>query len=169
VKVSFPIIIFCMLVPSPLLAQGIPAQLRNKTIHASATFSTPVMGSRGPKVASKISTSIIYMSTLGRVFVRSDQRAKNGATRASEKAPGASGWRFTGRKLVKSFATVSGGAVLLEISFDGSFQSCTYSGIMGHESGKSYKWVGLDGTQHEAIGPGMMSGASCSMTEGNGL
>jgi hypothetical protein len=168
-KLLFPIITFCMFVTSPLLAQSIPTQLQNKTIHISATFSTPIMGRSGPTIASKISTSTIYVSTLGRIFVRSDQRANNGTTSASEKSPRETGWRFSGGKLVNRFSTVSGAATLLEVSFDGSFQNCEYSGIMGHVSGKSYSWKGLNGKRYEATGQGTMSGASCSVTAGNGL
>ncbi|THD61690.1 MAG: hypothetical protein E7813_21510 [Bradyrhizobium sp.] len=168
VKVSFPIMILCMFVTSPLLAQGIPAQLRNKTIHISATFSTPMMGRSGPTVGSQISTGIIYISTLGRIFVRDSHRTKGGGSSAAEKAPGETRWRFVGGKLVANVSAISG-AVLLEISFDGSFQSCTFSGIVGHEGGKSFKWVGVNGTKHESTGSSTISGASCSITEGNGL
>jgi hypothetical protein len=168
VKTYLPVIVFCMSIAPPVLADGIPAQLRNKTIRISGTATTPVKGPHGTIMGSRTSSATLYVSTLGRVFERGAVRASNGASGGSESAPGVKPWRFTGGKLVSYRSEISG-AILLEISFDGSFQSCTLSAIIGHEGDKSRKWAGVNGRKYESAGSATVSGESCSIAEGNGL
>jgi hypothetical protein len=153
---------------SPSRAERFPAQLLGKTIKGSYVLSIPIMGRRGPIVATRQVTGSIYISSAGRIFARTETRANNGETSFRERAPGASSWRFIGGKLVSTHQSISG-AVELQISFDPSFQSCTGSGIIGRENGKPYQWTGLNGDKYQATGPGTISEGSCSITTGNGL
>jgi hypothetical protein len=158
-------------VSAPAVAQ-VPAGLRGKTINTSYTSSTPYKSSEGNGVGSRVVARVIYVSTEGRIFVRATHRgvtAKGmGGARVKEIDPGQSDWRFVGGKLVSIAGTISG-AVRVEISFDSAFQSCSVSGVIGHESGQPYRWKGLNGKQYEAAGPGTISGGQCSIASGNAL
>jgi hypothetical protein len=154
---------------SPSLAADAPAQLFGKTLTVSYRASAPIIWHDRPIVASKSSSLRIYISSAGRIFERAAQvAAGSGAALARDNEPGKSGWRFVGGKLVRSLPTVSG-AFMQEISFDSTFASCTFFEIAGHESGKAYKWKGLDGKEYQATGPVTFAGQSCSISAGNGL
>jgi hypothetical protein len=152
---------------SPSLAADAPAQLWGKTINTSYTASTPIMGKKGIKLASRAVVRLIYISSKGRIFERYTAQGRNGAV-VGEHTPGASKWHFMGGKLVATYLAISG-AERDEISFDTSFQSCTFFRIAGHESGDIRRWKGLNGKQYEAVGPSTTSGERCSITTGNGL
>ena len=59
------------------------------------------------------------------------------------------------------------GAGQLVVSFDSSFQSCTASVTLGRESGKAFKFKGLNGKTFTATGTPTVSTPSCSIREGN--
>jgi hypothetical protein len=154
-------------VTSPSLASGAPPQLLGKTISVSYTASVPIQSRGRSSLASRNVDMRIYVSSAGRLFERTVHEAVTGYL-ARNNAPGQGLWRFVGGSLVKSAPAVSG-AVRLQISFDSNFGSCTFSGIMGHEAGKAYRWKGLDGIDREATGPGTFSAERCSIAAGNGL
>jgi hypothetical protein len=164
---KIPAVVCILMFASPSLAAGVPAQLWGKTISVSFTASSPTTGARGPTVGSRNVELHIYVSSAGRIFERAAAVARTGAG-AKDYAPEGSGWRFAGQKMVKSTRSISG-ASLLQISFDAGFGSCTFSGIIGHESGKAFKWKGLNGTEYEATGPSTISAERCSIAAGNGL
>jgi hypothetical protein len=164
--------IVCILVSaagSPSMAADAPSQLWGKTISASYTSSTPILEDGG-KIGSRRTDRLIYISSAGQIFERVNQRSIT-APRLPRSAweTRQSLWEFVGGKLVMYSATLSGGADLFEISFDSNFQSCTLSGILGHESGRVRKWTGMDGRVKTAAGPAYVSEESCSISAGNGL
>ena len=172
-KIALVQTICCMIaLISPSVAAEAPARLWGKTITASYISSTPFKSSEGTGVGSRTVARLIYISTEGRIFVRATHRGitKNGLVggMVRETEPGQGNWEFAGDSLVTSSQTLSG-AVRVEIRFDPSFQSCSISGVIGHESGQTYKWRGLNGRQYEAAGPGRISGGQCSIRSGNAL
>jgi hypothetical protein len=173
-KIAAVLITCCMAaLVSPSVAAEAPARLWGKTISASYVSSTPYISSEGRGVGSRTVARLIYISTEGRIFVRATHRGitqEGPAARAlvRETEPGQGNWEFVGGSLVTSSQTISG-AVRVEIRFDSTFQSCSVSGVIGHESGQPYKWKGLNGRQYEAAGPGRISGGRCSISSGNAL
>ena len=56
---------------------------------------------------------------------------------------------------------------MLTVAFDSGFQSCTANVTMGRESGKAFKFKGLDGKTYTATGSPTASTPTCSIREGN--
>lgn len=150
-------------------AHAAPQQLANKTISVAFSVSIPARGADGSTLTTnRQSSRLIYVSSQGRVFVKSMRRVK-GFSKDREIGPneGRGGsLRFVGNKMIGVLSFVSG-ASQLSISFDPSFQSCTAEVIMGAESGKPLVWKGLNGVTYTSTGKPSISTPSCSISQGN--
>jgi hypothetical protein len=146
-----------------------PTQLYNKTITVSWLVESVQRLPDGRIVSPHVENQrTIYVSTAGRLFLRSTTTATNGrfyASKTADKAPGDSQIRFEGRRLIGNRA-YSRGAGQMTIDFSPDFRSCTVSLIFGKEGGAPIRWKGLDGTIHEVISAKAVS-STCSIKEGN--
>jgi hypothetical protein len=157
-----------LVVATPSFAAGVPEQLLGKTISVSFNFGGMAKTEDGRIVSTtKRVEQVIYVSSAGRIFARTSQNTRK-ASAVTEQEPGGTSWHFVNGKLISQRGRISG-AYMAEISFDPGFQSCTISGTAGHESGKPYRWKGLNGRIFEAAGPLSMSGAACTVSAGNAL
>jgi K+-transporting ATPase c subunit len=145
---------------------AVPSQLQGKTI--SVSWAQTVNGVNGGSgTLSKQFRETIYISGQGRIFNRADQRDRSYA-RTNDRALGSvESFRFERNQLVSTSGWISG-ANRMTISFDPGFQSCSASLQIGRESGKLYKWKGVDGEIRTATGV-MASTPACSIREGNSL
>lgn len=143
------------------IATEIPNQLIGKTIHVSytATRSHKLQGG-GSSVGGKDVSYVIYISSAGRIFSRGSQ-SRSRRSVAREAGPEVTLWHVVGGRLVATAARVSG-ALMQTISFGSNFQSCDVTIVAGHESGKPYRWKGMNGNVYEADGPLSISQQSCS-------
>jgi hypothetical protein len=153
---------------SSSFAATAPKELFGKTVRVSFAFGGMAKGPSG-RVGNAIKhvELVIYISAAGRIFARASQQTKE-ASALSEQGPEDARWHFAGNKLVVQWAALSG-ANMATVAFDPSFQSCTYSAVAGHESGKPYKWKGLNGKIYESVGPLSASESVCTLSAGNGL
>jgi len=149
-----------------------PSQLRNKTIQVNWSVDEVARGADGVARNRNIAVShTVYVSSAGRVFERSS-RANGRASSQSENAPGASqnrggeatGLRFAGNRLVGDTAFAQG-ARHWEVTFDGSFSSCTVKVTFGREGG-GIKRKGING-EMLTIESMKAAAESCSIREGN--
>ena len=167
--VSSPFIVAIAFSAMTPAAAAAPDQLRNKSISVAFSVSIPAKGSNGSsRTNTRQSFRQIYVSSQGRVFVKSMKRVK-GFSKDKETGPdggGGGALRFVGNKMVGVLSFASG-ASQLSISFDPSFQSCSASVIMGAETGKPMVWKGLDGVIYTSTGKPSVSSPSCSISEGN--
>jgi hypothetical protein len=145
-----------------------PFQLLNKSITVSMSVTIPAKSMDGTLSTRQRSIQRkIYISSQGRLFVKTAMRARRGAS-DSEAGPddGGNNLHFVGNRLVGTRALISG-ANQLTISFDPSFQSCTADMVIGTESGKPRVWKTLSGETVTATGKAVVSAVSCSIQEGN--
>ena len=125
-----------------------PTQLYGKTIVITTSESrTSRLVSGGAAHDSTASGTLsIYVSTAGRIFVRSDRtvnRRSGSESKAMDTGPGggsigasaASNVQFSGNTMVVS-QQMTRGARRLTATFDGSFGSCNGTIINGREGGK---------------------------------
>src|SRR5690349_747297 len=106
-------------------ASAAPAQLLNKTIRISYTSNVPAAD--GLNYPPRTNTLTIYVSSLGRVFMKRTSRA-GGYGEGQETVGG--NFSFVGSKLIGT-RRFGNGAARIEISFDNAFQSCSVNGIVG--------------------------------------
>jgi hypothetical protein len=146
-----------------------PAQLYGKAISISYSVTANAVAEDGttsnrPRTVQRT----IYVSSKGRVFSRSDRQAGRNAETV-ERGPESTGGHFSfqGNRLVGVNTNFISGAGQLVVSFDSSFQSCTASITLGRESGKAFKFKGLNGKTFTATGTPTVSTPSCSIREGN--
>lgn len=118
-------------------------------------------------VGSKEVSYVIYISSAGRIFSRGSQ-SKGKRAQTWEAAPETTRWHLEGGRLVATAARVSG-ALMQTISFAPDFRSCNIEVVAGHESGKPYRWKGMNGDVYEADGPLSISQQGCFIADGNGL
>jgi len=90
-------------------------------------------------------------------------RRTDGLSKQVETDPTAGAWKIVGHRMTTMYSTPSG-AVMIAIEFGPTFETCAPAVVMGHESGKPYRWVGLDGRTYEAAGPPQISDESCSVS-----
>jgi hypothetical protein len=155
-----------------------PAQLYGKTIHVS--WNEDIVSrnvgeqSFSHSGGAHLRHLIVYISSLGRPFVRRWHATGAGPRGVSEHVGGSGkgengGARttdFQGRSLIWTAASGGGGATRVQIDFDSSFGSCTASVISGKEAGANtyFKQKGKVEVQSTSS-----SGGSCSIEEGNGF
>lgn len=146
-----------------------PAQLYGKAISISYSVTANAVAEDGttsnrPRTVQRT----IYVSSKGRVFSRSDRQAGRNADTVERGPESTSGhFSFQGNRLVGVNTNFISGAGQLVVSFDSSFQSCTASITLGRESGKAFKFKGLNGKTFTATGTPTVSTPSCSIREGN--
>jgi hypothetical protein len=159
------------IVACPANAAGAPAQLYNKTISVSFVLANNGVDEHGRGTgAGRTVYQTIYISSQGRIFLRSDNRG-GGIAQTVDRTPEASAgeFRFDGNRIVRAAkGAFSSGALNETISFDSGFQSCMASIQTGHESSKVYKWKSLDGRNITATSF-TPSNPTCSISEGNAL
>ncbi|MEA3092673.1 MAG: hypothetical protein QOJ04_4015 [Caballeronia sp.] len=148
-------------------AGAAPPQVMNKTISVSFSIKIPARGSDGSAPGTRQVTRLIYVSSQGRLFMRSMRSTRKfGDTKERSPERGTGTLRFVGNRLV-GVLPMQSGASQLSVSFDPSYQSCTAEMIMGAESGKAIVWKGLNGVTYTSTGKPSVSGLSCSIQQGN--
>ena len=168
-KAATAVLGFSALLLPCIEAQAAPAQLYNKTISISYSVTANAVAEDGT-VSNRPRTvqRTLYVSSKGRIFSRSDRqvgRNSDSVERGPESTSGA--FRFDGNRLIGVNTNFISGAGQLIVSFDGGFQSCTASIVMGRENGKAVKFKGLNGQIFTATGVPTVSTPSCSIREGN--
>lgn len=153
----------------PAAALAAPAQLYNKTVAVSYTVTANAVAEDGttanrPRTVQRT----IYISSQGRVFSRAERQAGRNSDTV-EKDPSSTGgaFRFEGNRMIGVNTSFISGAGQLIVTFDSGFRSCTADVIMGRESGKSFKFKGLNGKTFTATGTPQVSGTTCSIRDGN--
>lgn len=150
-------------------ANAAPAGLLNKTVRVSYGFYIPGKSAVGTTNGGGRSvTTIIYVSSAGRVFSKQVARARGGAGEDRMAAPDrtAGHFDFTGDTMVstRQFGNAAG---RMTVKFDSSFQSCTADIIVGGENGAPMTWVGLNGERYTQVGKPTVSSVTCSVENGN--
>jgi hypothetical protein len=145
-----------------------PSQLYNKAISISFSVTANAVADDGTTTSRPRQVQrTFYISTKGRIFSRADRQVgRYGQTveRAPEQT--AANFRFEGNRMI-GVLPLQSGASQLSITFDSGFQSCTAAVIFGRESGKAFKFKGLDGKNYTATGVPTASAPSCSIRDGN--
>ena len=148
-------------------ALAAPPQLFNKTITISWTEAVQQKAPDGRLLNNQVTRQrTVYVSSAGRIFVRSNNRSKRGEQN-SERGPGdatVGSLNFQGNLLV-GYAVNQGNARQLSVKFDSSFSSCTATVVWG-KSGPTQKWRGYDGVIYEILSVSV-TGSNCSIQEGN--
>lgn len=149
-------------------AEAAPQGMLNKTIRVSFDVSLPARTSAGQTITARRSVQkVMYVSTAGRVFSRSDRQVSRASERTEVGPGGADGSpSIQGNTIVGTLA-LGTGASRLVVSFDGGFQNCTATVITGGQSGRAMTWKGIDGNVYTAAGPATASTPSCSVQSGN--
>jgi hypothetical protein len=151
----------------PTTARAAPPQLYDKAISVSFSVAVNARAEDGRSARSRQVDRVIYVSTKGRLFTRvSRQAGQRSETRERGPETTAGAFRFQGNTLV-GVLNMPSGASQLTITFDPSFSSCSASVVMGREGGKALKFKGLDGRIYTVEGRPSISGASCSIRQGN--
>jgi hypothetical protein len=110
---------------------------------------------------------VLYVSTAGRVFSRTDRQVHRASERTEVGPGGADGApSIQGNTIVGTLALGSGASRMV-VTFDGSFQNCTATVITGGQNGRAMTWKGIDGTVFTSTGSATMSTPSCSVQTGN--
>ena len=149
-------------------ASAAPAQLLNKTVTTSATFSVNAVADDGTNsTMPRTVQRTIYVSSKGRIFMRVSRSAGRGSD-TRERSPEETGqnMRFQGSKLVGVLKFPSGAAQMV-VDFDAGFSSCTVNFLFGREGGQAIRFKGLNGKMYTQQGSFSVSGQSCSIREGN--
>jgi hypothetical protein len=150
------------------LAASAPPQLHNKTIRISFSVSVDARAPDGSRTTLPRSIDrVIYVSTKGRVFIRSSRRAGRNSSE-TERGPSvtSSAFRFAGNRMIGTMPFISG-AGQLTVTFNSGFTGCTADAIIGHEAGKTFTFKGLNGKTYTALGRPNISQHSCSVSDGN--
>ena len=149
-------------------ANAAPQGMLNKTVRVSFDVSIPARTASGETMVARRSVQkVMYVSSAGRVFSRTDRQAGR-AREQKEVGPGGADGApsIQGNTIVGTLA-LGTGASRLVISFDGSFQSCSAQLITGGQSGRAMTWKGISGNVFTATGPATASTPSCSVQAGN--
>jgi hypothetical protein len=163
-RIASSIATLCCFVLTP--ASAAPTGLLNKTVHVTFSMFTPSSSDtalQGRSRPPRIISLTMYVSSAGRVFTKTAQRA-GGYSNGSERVGG--NFQFAGTKMVGVYR-FQNAATQMTVSFDSSFQSCSVHVIVGGENGKPIEWIGMDGVKRTASGPTTVSGQSCSVENGN--
>jgi hypothetical protein len=149
-------------------AQAAPSQALNKSITVTYSMFTPGRGTDGSTTPMpRIVTHQLYVSTLGRIFVKNGGRAGN-FSRDRQLAPTTSNFSFAGNTIV---GTAGGrganGVNRVTVTFDPSFASCTATVIAGVQANQNFTWTSLNGVQMTATGKTQISAIGCSVSPGN--
>jgi hypothetical protein len=145
-----------------------PQGMLDKTITISFEASIPARNAAGQALTARRAVQrVMYVSSAGRVFSRTARQAGR-ASETKDVAPGGADGapRIEGNTIVGTLGFGTGASRMI-VSFDGAFQSCAASVIVGRESGRALTWKGIDGNVYTATGPASVSTPSCAMQPGN--
>jgi len=151
-------------------ATAAPTGLFNKTVRVSYGFYIPGKSAVGTTNGGGRSvTTIIYISSAGRVFSKQVARASRGSSGEDVMAAPdrtAGHFDFAGNTMVatRRFGNAAG---RMTVKFDPGFQTCTADFIVGGENGAPMTWVGLNGEKYTQVGPPTFSSVTCSVQSGN--
>ena len=156
------------------LAQGAPKQLYNKSILISWVQDETVREPNGRLVTPHVQGQRqVYISSAGRLFVKSSMDVRNRAFHASDlghrapneaSRPGA--LRFQGASLVGIFPYVSG-ARRIVVTFDANFTSCTLDVTFGKTGGQNIVWKRTGDKAIREIVSVRAVNQTCSIRDGN--
>ncbi len=169
------LVLSCLLALSCLsveTAAAAPAPLINKTIILSWTREVSEKRADGMIInVRRNDTRQIYVSTAGRLFIRSSGQV-NRLSRTRDVVPGDNSTpegprdaHFEGNRLVLTRAHYSG-ATRVTIDFDPGFTTCAMKFVAGKEGGAPIVWRGLNGATYELISNTVTS-SSCEIRDGN--
>src|ERR1700730_4049423 len=148
---------------SPVLC-ATPSALFNKSVQvsvgANATAKDP---SGGVRQISGTIRQTIYISSLGRVFVR--QTIDSFFAKNTSDLPIISSSAVAGRRMVIAVPLIRGSASAI-INFDAQYAGCSAQGVIGT---KSITLKGSDSVIYETISPVTFGTSSCSIQSGNAL
>jgi hypothetical protein len=153
------------------LASAASQQIQNKTITASWSVTNTLVAPTGKTFTISVRHQrIIYVSSVGRIFVKSSFSGPRGGNSA-ELTPGATTAFGRARNVslqngrLVGVAELDGGrAGRMEIRFDQTLSSCTANVIVGRSAGKviiQRRGMTLEVLSHS------ISGESCSIRDGN--
>lgn len=148
-------------------AQAAPKQLFNKTVvigWADSVYQKYPDGSMGTATITR--QRLAYVSSAGRVFVRSINNDRN-ATSNRELAPGEQQGQlsFQGNNLV-GHAVFSGFARRVLVTFDPNYGSCNATVTYGRSGGPT-TWKSFDQQRTFEVQTITAGSASCSIRDGN--
>lgn len=162
----------CLVVAGSLVllasaAEAAPKQLLNKSViiaWADSVYQKYPDGAAGTATITR--QRIAYVSSAGRVFVRSINADRN-ATLNRELAPGEQqgSLAFQGNNLV-GHAVFSGFARRVLVTFDSGYASCTATVTYGRSGGPA-TWKSFDQKRTFEVQSVTASSPSCSIREGN--
>ena len=164
-KMSVAVATLGLLVSMP--AAAAPTPLYNKSVVITWAESIQEKDEVGQVLNTSLSRErIAYISSAGRVFIRASQSSR-AAQKKNEIAPGADAGAlaFRGNSLVGT-SVFAGFARRITVNFDASFSTCSASVVYG-KAGGPQKWKSLDGKRTLEVQSISVSGASCSIREGN--
>jgi hypothetical protein len=148
-------------------ALAAPPQLFNKTITISWTEAVRQKATDGHLYNNRVTRQrTVYVSSAGRLFVRSNNRSNGGELNIEHGPRDATvgSLNFQGNLLV-GYGVNPGSARQLSVKFDSSFSSCTATVVWG-KSGPTQTWRGYDGVIYEILSVSV-TGSNCSIQEGN--
>jgi hypothetical protein len=165
-----------LLVPGAAVALAAPQQLYGKTVSVSWTedIVRRVAGEETFQHKQHPRVAIIYIGSSGRPFIRIHTITRGGRG-ALEEQVGTSGKTTVGGSQTadfkdKSLTVVSvyqGGAQRIQIDFDGSYQSCTASVVVGKQAG-AHTFTRLNGSNElTEVQSDSSSSATCTIESGN--
>ena len=155
-------------------AQSAPRQLYNKSLTLSYATANVLKQFDGRTVSRSVHREIhIYVSSQGRMFVKSARQGGGRFSETQHSGPGdsasgvhATGLRFQGNQLV-AHIPFEGAAAMVAATFDGGFSSCTLNVVFGKEtSGKVAHIRGVDGQNYEVVSMSAVH-PSCAVKDGN--
>lgn len=159
-----------LLSASPVLAGNAPKELYNKTVTVVWEEDVRERTLEGRTLTPhNTQRRVIYISSLGRTFVRSNSQNRNSA-KQREIAPGSTGsgtFSFNGKSMT-GVAVNGGVARQVQASFDSSFSSCSANVTVGKTSA-SVRWTSMDGTRQLIVDEVKVGSTSCAIADGNNL
>lgn len=150
-------------------AYSAPAQLLGKSVQVSFAVSASARAEDGSVTNRQRQVQrTIYISSKGRVFTQVDRQVGR-LSDTQQRGPDvtAGRFRFEGNRLIGVNLGMVSGAAQLVVDFDSGFQSCTARVSFGRESGREFKFKGLDGKTYTATGVPTATTPSCSIRAGN--
>jgi len=158
-------VLFSLLVS--VSAAAAPVQLYNKTVVVSWSESIQEKTEDGRLLNTSLSRErLAYVSSAGRVFLRSTQNTRS-VQKRNDIAPGSSpgSLAFQGNSMVGT-AVFAGFARRITVTFDAGFSSCNATVIYGRAGGPR-TWKSLDGKYTLEVQSISVGSTNCSIRDGN--
>jgi hypothetical protein len=149
-------------------AASVPAAVYNKAISVSFVVSSNAVCDSGRAGGPRQVQRTIYISSKGRIFSQTESRLGS-AVETVQRSPEDTTmhFRFEGNRLIGVSTHFASGANQLVITSDSGFQTCTATMQFGRESGKVFKFRGVNGEMCTVTGAPTTSTPSCSIRAGN--